>query len=31
VELRPPAPFAKIAEALTVSSDAWSLPPKGER
>ena len=31
VELRPPAPFAKIAEALTVSSDAWSRPPKGER
>ena len=31
VELRPPAPFAEIAEALTVSSDAWSRPPKGER
>jgi hypothetical protein len=31
VELRPPAPLAEIAEALTVSSDAWSRPPRGER
>ena len=31
VELRPPAPLAEISEALMVSSDAWSRPPKGER
>jgi hypothetical protein len=31
VEIRPPAPLAEIAEALTVTSDAWSRPPRGER
>ncbi|MGE5858594.1 MAG: hypothetical protein ACM31K_08920 [Solirubrobacterales bacterium] len=29
VELRPPAPLAAIAEALTVSSEAWSKSPGG--
>ncbi len=29
VELRPPAPLAAVADALTVSSEAWSRPPKG--
>jgi hypothetical protein len=29
VELRPPAPLAALAEALTVSSEAWSRPPHG--
>ena len=28
VELRPPAPLAAVADALTVSSEAWSRPPK---
>jgi hypothetical protein len=30
VELRPPAPLMEIAEALTVSSEAWSRSPRGE-
>ncbi len=29
VELRPPAPLAAVADALTVRSEAWSRPPKG--
>ena len=29
VELRPPAPLAAVADALTVSSDAWSRSPAG--
>ena len=29
VELRPPAPFAALADALTVSSEAWSRLPRG--
>jgi hypothetical protein len=29
VELRPPAPIAAIADALTVSSEAWSRLPRG--
>lgn len=29
VELRPPAPLPAIAEALSVSSEAWSRPPGG--
>lgn len=29
VELRPPAPLGALADALTVSSDAWSRPPAG--
>jgi hypothetical protein len=29
VEVRPPAPFAALAKALTVSSEAWSRPPQG--
>jgi hypothetical protein len=28
VELRPPAPLAAVANALTVSSQAWSRDPK---
>jgi hypothetical protein len=28
VELRPPAPLAEIADALTVSSEAWSRSPR---
>jgi hypothetical protein len=28
VELRPPAPLPVIADALTVSSEAWSRPPR---
>jgi hypothetical protein len=28
VSIRPPAPFAAIAEALTVSSEAWSRGPR---
>jgi hypothetical protein len=28
VELRPPAPLAAIGKALTVSSEAWSRPPR---
>ena len=31
VELRPPAPLAAVAKALTVSSEAWSLSPSGSR
>jgi hypothetical protein len=29
VELRPPAPLGSVADALTVSSDAWSRSPRG--
>jgi hypothetical protein len=29
VEVRPPAPLAAVANALTVSSEAWSRPPSG--
>lgn len=29
VELRPPAPFPAVADALTVSSEAWSRSPSG--
>jgi len=29
VELRPPAPVAQLADALTVSSEAWSRLPAG--
>jgi hypothetical protein len=29
VELRPPAPIAAVADALTVSSEAWSRSPQG--
>lgn len=29
VELRPPAPLAALADALTVSSEAWSRGPAG--
>jgi hypothetical protein len=29
VELRPPAPLAALADALTVSSEAWSRGPDG--
>lgn len=29
VELRPPAPLPAIAQALSVSSEAWSRPPEG--
>ena len=28
VRLRPPAPFAALADALAVSSEAWSRPPR---
>jgi hypothetical protein len=28
VELRPPAPLAAVADALTVRSEAWSRSPK---
>jgi hypothetical protein len=28
VELRPPAPLAPVADALTVSSEAWARPPE---
>jgi len=31
VELRPPAPIPAIADALEVSSEAWSRPPRGGR
>jgi hypothetical protein len=31
VELRPPAPLRALADALAVSSSAWSRPPGGER
>ena len=30
VQLRPPAPLAAVADALTVSSEAWSRPPAAE-
>jgi hypothetical protein len=30
VQLRPPAPFAALADALAVSSEAWSRPPRGD-
>ncbi len=29
VELRPPAPLAAVADALSVSSQAWSRSPRG--
>lgn len=29
VEVRPPAPLAAVADALTVSSEAWSRAPSG--
>jgi hypothetical protein len=29
VEVKPPAPLPAIADALTVSSEAWSRPPGG--
>jgi hypothetical protein len=29
VEIRPPAPLPALADALTVSSDAWSRAPRG--
>ena len=29
VELRPPAPLAAVANALEVTSEAWSRPPRG--
>ena len=29
VEVRPPAPLAAVASALTVSSEAWSRPAQG--
>jgi hypothetical protein len=29
VRLLPPAPFASLADALAVSSEAWSRPPAG--
>jgi len=29
VRLLPPAPFAALADALAVSSEAWSRPPAG--
>jgi hypothetical protein len=29
VEVRPPAPLPALADALTVSSEAWSRPPRG--
>jgi hypothetical protein len=31
VELRPPAPLTAVADALTVSSEAWSRPPQGSQ
>ena len=31
VELRPPAPLPELADALTVSSEAWSRPPGASR
>jgi hypothetical protein len=31
VELRPPAPLPGLADALAVSSEAWSRPPRGGR
>ena len=29
VEVRPPAPLSALADALTVSSEAWSRTPRG--
>jgi hypothetical protein len=29
VEVSPPAPLPAVADALTVSSEAWSRPPRG--
>ena len=29
IELRPPAPLPELSDALTVSSEAWSRPPRG--
>ena len=29
IELRPPAPLPALADALAVSSEAWSRPPRG--
>jgi hypothetical protein len=29
VEVRPPTPLAALSEALAVSSEAWSRPPRG--
>ena len=29
VELRPPAPLPELSDALAVSSEAWSRPPRG--
>jgi hypothetical protein len=29
VRLRPPAPLAALADALAVTSQAWSRPPRG--
>lgn len=29
VEVRPPAPLPALSDALTVSSEAWSRPPRG--
>lgn len=31
VELRPPAPLPSIATALSVSSEAWAMPPRPGR
>src|SRR3954447_19025433 len=31
VEVSPPAPVAALGDALTVSSEAWSRPPRGPR
>jgi hypothetical protein len=31
VEVQPPAPLPAIADALTVSSEAWSRSPRGAR
>ena len=29
IELRPPAPLPALSDALAVSSEAWSRPPRG--
>jgi hypothetical protein len=31
VEIRPPAPLPALSDALAVSSEAWSRPPRGAR
>ena len=31
VEIRPPTPLAALADALTISSEAWSRPPGAAR